>query len=378
MKKILFLASIVILLLIPFTSNATEVNEQISKDIQDELDDFQSSLPPYVLEYLPNDIFNGDISLQDKAILDENKIFNYILDYLLFGLDSTVKSFIAVLILIIIASIFHMISSSLKNDSLKFAFSFCASSVMGLSVFGLISTIGEYVSTYLTALCESMNSFVPIMTSIEIMSGKISSAAILNTSMMLFIAVINSCLTKFMFPLIKLSMIFSCIKSMGGYEFSGFSKSTRTIFTSITVFIMSIFTFVFSLKNVLAQSADTISLKTARFAISSFVPLVGASVNDSLKAVSSSIGIIKSSSGVLGILIVFLIVLPIIIYLILNKISFALLSSISKSMLCQSESCVLEEADSLCTYFLTLVCCSGALFIIAITVFLKSSVEVGA
>lgn len=377
MKRILFVFFTLLLLLTPLSTSAAEVNEEVKGEIEDELSDFYASLPPYVLEYLPSDAENGDFSLQSGSLLDEKKIFDYILDYLFFGLDSTLKSFASLLILIIISSIFHMMSASFGNESVKFAFEFCSSCILALSVYGLISSIGNYVSTYLGTLCESMNAFVPIMTTVEIMSGKISSAMLLNTSMMIFIAVINTCLVKLMFPLIKLSMMFSCIKSMGGYEFGAISRVTRTTFTSVTVFIMSIFTFIFSLKNILAQGADTLSLKTARFAISSFVPLVGASINEALRTVSSSIGIIKGSCGVLGILIVLLIVLPIIIYLILNKISFGLLSSISKSLLNNKESSIFEEADSLCTYFLTLVACSSVLFIIAITVFLKSSVEVG-
>ena len=377
MKKIIFIFILLLLFAIPLSTSATEVSEELKCEIEDELSDFYSTLPPYVLEYLPNDAVNGNFSLQGSEMLNEKKIFDYVLNYLFFGLESTLKTFASVLILIIIASVFHMMSASLENASIRLTFSFCASCVLGLSVFSVISSIGGYVTTYLTALCESMNAFVPIMTSIEIMSGKISSAMMLNTSMMLFISIINTSLINFMLPLIKLCMMFGCIKSMGGYEFGGISKAVRTAFTSVTVFIMSIFTFIFSLKNVLAQGADTVSLKTARFAISSFVPLVGSSINEALRTVSSSIGIIKRSCGVSGILIVFLIVLPIIIYLILNKISFGLLSSISKSLLNGKESCILEEADSLCTYLLTLVSCSSVLFIIFITVFLKSSVEVG-
>ncbi len=377
MKRLLFLIFTLLLLFSPLLAYADEINEDISGELKDELSSFQATLPPYVLEYLPNDLLNGDVSLEGVEYLDEKKIFDYVLDYLFLGLDDVIKSFASVMILIIISSIFHMMSHSFENEGVKLTFTMLSSSVIGVSIFGIVFHIGDYVTTYLNTLCESMNAFVPIMTTIEIMSGKVSSAAILNTSMMLFIAVINSCLVKLMLPLVKLTMLFGCIKAMGGYEFGGISKAARTAFTSVTVFIMSIFTFVFSLKNVLAQGADTVSIKTARFAISSFVPLVGASINDSLRTITSSIGIIKSSTGVLGIFIIFLMVLPIIIYLVLNKISFGLLASIAKSLLNDKESGILDEANSLCTYFLTLVCSSSVLFIIAITVFIKGSVKVG-
>ena len=106
MKRFLFVIFTVSLLLLPISIYASETHEQIEGEIKDELSSFHSSLPEYVIEFLPNDISNGDFSLQSSNLLDEKKIFDYILDYIFFGLEKTVKSFVAVLILIIIASIF--------------------------------------------------------------------------------------------------------------------------------------------------------------------------------------------------------------------------------------------------------------------------------
>ena len=66
--------------------------------------------------------------------------------------------------------------------------------------------------------------------------------------------------------------------------------------------------FVFSYKSILAQGQDSLSLKTARFAISSFVPIVGSSINEALRAVTSSISILKSSSGIAAIIVIALLI----------------------------------------------------------------------
>ena len=65
--------------------------------------------------------------------------------------------------------------------------------------------------------------------------------------------------------------------------------------------------------------------------------------------------------------------LPILINLFLNKISFSILSSMSKAIGGGSEGAILEEADSVCGFVLTLVSCTCVLFIFALTIFLKTS-----
>ncbi len=378
MKKLIFLIFISLFFSVfAITVCANEIEGEIIDSIEDELSDFKDSLPEYVLDFLPEDVFKGGFSSLLDEGLEEKKLWSYIIDYLFAGVGTVLKSFSLILVLIIISSIFEMLSSSLNNLTLKNTFSACSTLTIGLTVFNICVSLCEYVSTYITALCEAMSTFAPIMASMQIMSGNISSATLSNSVMVLFISITEGFLTVCMLPLVKICMMFSCAKAMGGIEFGGISRLVRNTFTSVTVFVMSIFMFIFSFKNVLTQSADSISIKTARFAISSFVPMVGASINDALRTVSSSLGFIKNSCGVVAILVIALIMLPIIIFLFLNKLSFGLLSGISKAIECGTQGTVLDEANSLCTYMLTLVACTSTLFIFAITIFIKTSVEVG-
>ncbi len=378
MKKIfVFLLTLVVFCSLPLVTYATEVENEIIDSIGDELEDFKSSLPDYVLDFLPSDTLNGDYSSLLSDGLDEGKIIDYIIEYFFLGLDKTVKTFSAILVLLLLSSIFEMLSASLSNPSLSLTFTACSGLCVALTIFNACSSLASNVTVYTQTLCKVMNSFAPIMATMQIMSGNITTAAISNSAMVLFISLTDGFLIACMLPLVKICMMFSCVKALGGIEFGGISKLIRTTFTSVTIFVMSLFMFIFSFKNVLSQSADTLTLKTARFAISSFIPIVGASINDALRTVSSSLGLIKSSCGILAILIIALIMLPIIIYLFLNKLSFGLLAGISRVINCEKQASILEEADSLCAYMLTLVSTTCVLFIFAITIFIKTSSEVG-
>ncbi len=355
---------------------AESIEDEIISSIDSELEEFKNSLPQEVIDFLPEGVFNGDFSGLLEKGLDEKSFFNYITEYLFAGIGTVLKSFSAILVLILISSIFEMLSSSFSNTALSNTFTICSGLCIALTVFNLCNSLTIYVSTYIEIICNAMSSFAPIMATMQIMSGNVTSATITNASMVLFISIVEGFFVAFMLPLVNLCLMFSCIKALGGIEFGGISKLIRNTFTSVTVFVMSIFMFIFSFKNILAQGADSISIKTAKFAISSFVPIVGASINDALRTVSSSLSLIKNSSGVIAIISIALIILPIIIYVFLNKISFGLLASVSKLLHCEKQSVILEEADSLCSYMLTLLATSSALFIFAITIFIKTSTEV--
>jgi len=377
MKKIL----LIIFLLLFFFSFARplfaeSIEDEIISSIETELEEFKNSLPQEVIDFLPDGVFNGDFSeLLDKG-LDEKSLFKYITEYLFSGIGIVLKSFSAILTLILISSIFEILGSSFSNQALSNTFTICSGLCIALTVFNLCNSLANNVSSYLEIICNAMSAFAPIMASMQIMSGNVNSATITNASMVLFISIVESFFLAFMLPLVNLCLMFSCIKALGGVEFGGISKLIRNTFTSVTVFIMSIFMFIFSFKNILAQGADSISIKTAKFAISSFVPIVGASINDALRTVSSSLSLIKNASGIIAIISIALIILPIIIYVFLSKVSFGLLASIARLLHCEKQSVILEEADSLCAYMLTLLATGSALFIFAITIFIKTSTEV--
>lgn len=374
MKRLLMLFIIVIL----FTkvAGASDVGK-VGSSISNELDGFKDSLPDDIVDFFPNEIWQGDFSKLSTEQISEASLFDLIIDYLFLGLNSTIKSFFSILIVLLIASIFNMLSDSLSSDLIKSSFSLTSALCTCFTILNVCKSLTELVSEYITALCKVMEAFVPIMTTMYIMSGSISSSAVSSTSMLLFIALIEEFLVAFMLPIIEICICFAVIKAFGGQlDFSGISKSLKNAFTGVTVFIMSIFLFVLSTKNVLSQSADSISIKTAKFAISNFIPIVGSSVNDALRTVTSSIAYIKNSCGVLGLVVLLLLILPIIIALLLNKLSFSIASGISKALGCSNETLVIDEGGSICGFLIAIVCCTCILFVFALTIFIKSSVVI--
>lgn len=378
MKKTGFIFFILLSLsFFSINTHASEIENEIISSIENDLSRFEDALPDNVKEFFPNEIFHGDFSQLINGSINEKTFLELTASYLLSGIDTVIKTFSSILLLIVISSIFSALSSSLNDSNIKTVFSLCSTLCMAVTVVGICNTLIGNATAHIKMLNNSMNAFLPIMVTLLTMSGNISSAVIANGSMLLFISIVDGFLLAFMLPIIKMCLAFGCANSLNdGLDLSGISRTVKSTFTSVTVFVMSIFLFVLSYKNTLSQSVDTISLKTARFAISSFVPLVGSSVNEALRTVSSSLSLIKNSCGIIAIIAIVVLMLPILINLFLNKLSFSILSSMAKAINSNKEAVLLDEADSICTFILTLVACSCVLFIFSLTIFIKTGVGI--
>lgn len=373
MKKLFLL--ILFVLIFSVSASAITTEEEISSSIQGEMSAFEQALPENVRDFLPKEIYDSDFSSLTNGEINQLDFLDYVINYLLAFLPSIIRTFSYLLILIILVSIFNLMKSSFSVDGLKNAFSLCSTLCISISVFYSVSEIVDFSIEYIKLLCGAMNSFAPVMSVLYIMSGAITSATVSNTAIMLFLSIIENFILYALSPIIKLCICFSITSSISGsIDLSGISKTIRSVFTSACTLVLSIFSFVMSYQSVLGHSADSLSLRTARFAVGNFIPVVGGFVSDSLKTVASSVSYIKNACGVVAVIVIFLLTIPIIISLMLNKLSFGMISGISKALGIENESRICDEASNICGFLLAIVSLCAIVFIFALTIFIKSSV----
>ena len=373
MKRLIIFLIVISLFVVKIA--AADTNEEIFSQISNDFNALKEALPQEVLDFFPKEIWMGDFSSLLGENLSESSFINVTIDYLFLGLGSVIKTFCSILIVVLLSGIFNMLKNSISSNNLEHSFSLASSLCISITIFTVCTKLTQGITRYMKVLCTIMKAFIPIMGTMYLISGNISSGAVSYASMILFITIVEQLLISFISPIVSISLCFSILKSFGSeLDFSDLGKIFKNAFTGITVFIMSIFMFVLSNKNILAQSVDSLSIKTAKFAISSFIPIVGPSINDALRTLVSSISYIKNACGVIAIIIIILLVLPAVLSLLLTKLSFNILASISKGINCKNESAVIEEGSNICGFLIALISCTCILFIFAITLFIKATV----
>ena len=89
---------------------------------------------------------------------------------------------------------------------------------------------------------------------------------------------------------------------------------------------MTIFVGLLSIQSIIGNSADTLSVKTGKFMVSNFVPVVGGAISDAYTTLKGSFGLLKSGVGGVGIMVILIMVLPTIITIGLNRIVISIAS----------------------------------------------------
>ena len=373
MKKFVFF----ILIIFIFTPKiyASDTEDEILSSVRDELSEFNASLPEYVKDILPKELFNGDFSSLSSGEINHMTFIDSAVNSLLAGLPSALNSVSLILITVIISSVFHTMSSRLESAALKDSYALCSSLCISLSVFSLVGGLCKSTLSYMRTLCTAMNGFAPIMAVMHIMSGRLTTAALGNGSMMMFIALVENILISLLVPIVNICLAISMVRAISGdNDIGGIGRLIKNTFVTLTVFTMMIFSFVFSFQNTLTQSADSLSMKTAKFALGSFIPIVGGSVSEALSTVTASVQLIKSSVGIIGLISVLLLTIPIIVSVYVHKLLLDITASLAGIIGCEREKGIIADASGICGFMLALSSVTAVFFIFSVTIFIKSSV----
>lgn len=141
-------------------------------------------------------------------------------------------------------------------------------------------------------------------------------------------------------------------------------------------FAAAAFSAVLGLKSLLAGSADTLTSKGIKLALSSAVPIVGGALSDAYSSIIGSVALLKSTVGVFGVIAVVLMDLPVILQLTARILLLKLLGVLSSSMGDDASCEVLETLSSALTVINAAIIFTAALFIISTGIVI--SVKAGA
>jgi stage III sporulation protein AE len=124
---------------------------------------------------------------------------------------------------------------------------------------------------------------------------------------------------------------------------------------------------VISIQGVLASSVDGVTLRTARFAMDRFIPIVGGFMSEAIDAVFGCSLLLKNAIGVVGLILILMIIslpiLKILSLIFIYKITAALIEPITDKKIVDC----LNDMSSLLTVLCATVVSVAIMFFIAVT-----------
>lgn len=329
-QKKIILIIIIAIIFIPKTVKA-EDNTIVTQKETFGINSFIENSKQYTGEFFADADISEILNSAISGKVDNSKIYKKILNILGTEVQTGIKSLLSILAIIIIHSILKSISESLENDSISKLIYYVQYIAIVTIIMSNFSDIINLVKQTSNNLIGFMNTLIPVLVSLMLYTGSITTTSILEPIILFLINFIGNLIQNILIPIILIIASISIISKISDQvqvaKLSKFLKSSTLWFLGI---ILTIFVGIVSLEGTLASSVDGITAKTAKSIVSSAVPVVGKILGDVVDSVLGCGIILKNAVGFVGVVIIISICIVPILKLSVLTISYKLVASISE------------------------------------------------
>lgn len=372
-QKKIILIIIIAIIFIPKTVKAEDNTIATQKETFG-INSFIENSKQYTGEFFADADISEILNSAISGKVDNSKIYKKILNILGTEVQTGIKSLLSILAIIIIHSILKSISESLENDSISKLIYYVQYIAIVTIIMSNFSDIINLVKQTSNNLIGFMNTLIPVLVSLMLYTGSITTTSILEPIILFLINFIGNLIQNILIPIILIIASISIISKISDQvqvaKLSKFLKSSTLWFLGI---ILTIFVGIVSLEGTLASSVDGITAKTAKSIVSSAVPVVGKILGDVVDSVLGCGIILKNAVGFVGVVIIISICIVPILKLSVLTISYKLVASISEVIADAKIVKLLDEMGDIFKILLGILFTIFFMVIIGTTVLIKMS-----
>ena len=368
---------IIFLLLLCHTSNyvsaSTSNNNEIrlSEVVMQVIDGISFGELNELVEDLDTlDLFNG--SIKDKVVEILNGEFSTNYSSVIKGFISIflvdIREFLPFIFTILAIGILASLINEFKNSSdTSDIIHFVCMSVMIITIIFVFKDVLALVSTTLGSLLKQMKILFPILLALMTSIGSFSSIAIYNPLVAVLTAIVGFVFEKLLYPIFIVVFVLAILgnltdtvklNKLQGFLTSVFKWAVGIVFTLFTGFL--------SIQGITAGRYDSVSIKATKFAVKSYIPIIGSYISDGMDFLVLGSVLVKNTIGLVGFFILFLTIISPIVSIVIVKLGLQLCGAILE--MCGSKK--LSEFSTNCSKLLIMpiVIILGVAFMYLITI----------
>lgn len=379
LKKFIKFISIAILfiIIIIFPKKVfAETEEEIMDTTQEKfnISDFINEAQNYTGDFLEDVDLNNILSQAIQGKVDNKTIFLKILKVLGSEINTSLKTLISILVIIVIHGILKSITDNLENKNISQIIYFVQYILIVTLIMSNFTEIINLVKNTANDLVGFINLLMPLLLTLMIYTGSIATSSILEPVILFAINLIGNLIKDILIPVVFIIVIFSIISKISErIQIEKLSKFLRSSVVWVLGIILTIFVGVVSLEGTLSSSVDGITAKTAKTAVSTVIPVVGKILGDVVDSVLGCGIILKNAVGIVGVIIIIGICIMPIIKIATLCIMYSLASAIVQPVADGKIVKILDEMGGVFKLLLGILCALSVLLIVGITLVVRIS-----
>ncbi|MBQ8468757.1 MAG: stage III sporulation protein AE [Clostridia bacterium] len=294
--------------------------------------------------------------IRGEILTDYNSIFSAILGTIRRNFTQIMSPLLTILIIIMLAVLFKIVKPKLEESSVSRAIFFiCYSSVI-IVLASLMHGVSNNVYSVISNMHSQSASVLPIILFAMNLAGGSVSVKAYQPMVILLSNLVSTIFLKILFPLAVAIFVLSIISHLSTkMKLNNLIDFFKSLFKWIIGIVFTIYIGFMTIQGITASSADGISIKTAKYAIKNYVPMLGGYISDGFELVRAGAVIIKNAVGFAGIaMLVGSIISPILLIATL-QLALKFLSGIVEPLSDSKVTSIISSASSSLSMMLTVL-----------------------
>lgn len=375
MKKLITIFAILICIF----STSISIADTEDEVINSQMDSFNISNFIDEANKYSNDVLK-DIDIQEllnnaiKGELDTNQLLKNIFPLLGTEIKEALKVMGSILIIVLIHSVLKSISDNLNNKSVAQITYYVQYILIATVIMTNFSSIIILTKEAVGNMISFIQLLFPLLMTLMLASGSVVSVNLVQPIILFIINLISNIFQSIIIPIILVGTALAIVSKISDrIQIDKLSKFLKSSSVWVIGILLTIFVGVLSIEGTLGSSVDGITAKTAKAAVSSFIPVVGKVLGDAVDTVIGCSAILKNAIGIVGVIVVIAIcitpILKLAIITIIYHLTAALCEPIADSKIV---SLITQMADTF-KILLAILCSISVMLIIGITLVINIS-----
>ncbi len=348
-KIVLVLITLLLLVLsltLPSTATYAEESQTIEEDLEEELgqeiDNQLGNLDLSSLEDILNSLTDGELAifgsnsfigkLQDLIngnFEDGTSLWSALLNLFFENILSLLPIISIIIAVALLGSMIQGLKPANNGKSISNIIHFVTYGVIVVLVLSITVKMVTLTTNTMQSMKSQMDVIFPLLLTLLTAVGGTTSTSVYQPAMAMLTGLIMNLFTYVLLPIFIFSVVFSVVSNLSNNvkldKFTSFFNSTYKWLIGL---IFTVFTAFLSIQGITAGSIDGISIRTARYAIRSYIPILGSYISDGMGLILVSSNLIKNAVGATGLFLLLATILSPLIQLILFMLALKLIAGI--------------------------------------------------
>lgn len=249
----------------------------------------------------------------------------------------------------------------------------CFLAVVVLTI-GMISSISKTSVNSINSMVSQMNAIFPILLTLMIGIGASASAGVFKPIVAIISTYVADFFTYLILPLFMASFVFGIINNLSdSIKLDKFNSFISSLFKWCVGLVFTLFFAVFTIQGISAGTFDSLSIRTTKYTIKSYIPIMGGYLSDGMDLILSSTILIKNAVGLVGVLMIISTILSPLLEIVVFSLLLKLASAILQPMGNNKTSNFLMSTSKSITMLSTCIIAVGFMYLISVGLVMTTS-----